>query len=229
MDAARRTAGAFPAEALTDVPFLQAFLVVPYYALARFGRWEEIVALPPPEHNTLFTRGIWHYVRGVAFTAKGQFPQAEEELSALQLIVNDPELPKVPATFSTNTADMVLRVATEVMAGELAAKKGDVDKALLHLDRAIRYEDSLTYTEPPDWHYPVRQSLGAVLLQAGRPVEAEAVYWEDLRRYPENGWSLFGLEQALEAQGKTDAAVQVEKRFQKAWADADVQLSQSRF
>jgi tetratricopeptide (TPR) repeat protein len=229
IEAARKAASVIPKEALADVPFLQAFLVVPYYALVRFGKWDEILALPAPDHDTLFTRGVWHYIRGAAFTAKNQLPQAETELAALQTIVGDPELPKVPATFSLNTADAILRIASEVVAGELAARKRDIDKALLHLDRAIRYEDALVYTEPPDWHYPVRQSLGAVLLQAGRPAEAETVYWDDLRRHPENGWSLFGLLQALKAQGKTEDASLVEQRFQKAWTHADVQLGASRF
>ena len=77
---------------------------------------------------------------------------------------------------------------------------------MLHLDRAVRYEDALIYQEPADWHAPVRQNLGAVLLEAGRADEAEAVFWEDLKKNPENGWSLFGLMQALKAQGKNDDA-----------------------
>ena len=122
-----------------------------------------------------------------------------------------------------------MRIATEVLAGELAAEQDEVEKALGHLHAAVLLEDSLPYTEPADWHYPVRQSLGAVLLKAGRAVEAEVVYWEDLRRNPENGWSLFGLAQSLRAQGKDEEAGEVEKRFQKAWARADVTLTSSRF
>jgi hypothetical protein len=97
------------------------------------------------------------------------------------------------------------------------------------LQDAILLEDSLNYIEPPDWHYPIRQSLGAVLLKAGRPLEAETVYWEDLRRNPDNGWSLFGLMQSLRAQGKEEQAAGVEARFKKAWANADVTLTASRF
>ena len=93
----------------------------------------------------------------------------------------------------------------------------------------MRLEDALAYVEPPDWHYPMRQSLGAVLLEAGRPVEAEAVYWDDLRRNRENGWSLFGLIKALEAQGKKDEVAAIQKRFDKAWSAADVKLTASRF
>ena len=110
------------------------------------------------------------------------------------------------------------------MAGEIAARRQQWDTAILHLDRAVRYEDALIYQEPADWHAPVRQNLAAVLTAAGRPDEAEAVSWEDLKKNPENGWSLFGLLQALKAQGKTDEAAHVEARFTKAWQDADVKL-----
>ena len=97
----------------------------------------------------------------------------------------------------------ILRIAPEVVAGEIAARRKNWNTALLHLERAVRYEDALIYQEPSDWHAPVRQNLGAVLLAAGRADEAEAVYWEDLRKNPGMGWALFGLMQALKAQGKT--------------------------
>jgi tetratricopeptide (TPR) repeat protein len=224
---ARKLAAAVPREALERVPFLQGFLVVPYYALVRFGRWDVILNEPKPTHDTIFTRGVWHYARGTALSAKGRLDEAQQELDALQKIVSDPALPALPASFSLNTPDAILRIAPEVLAGDMAARRKDYDTALLHLERAVRYEDALVYTEPPDWHAPVRQSLGAVLLAAGRPVEAEAVYWEDLKRNRENGWSLFGLMQALNAQGKKDDAAMIQKRFEKAWTGADAKLTAS--
>jgi tetratricopeptide (TPR) repeat protein len=135
---------------------------------------------------------------------------------------------KAQVTFSSNTGYAVLRIAPEVVAGEIAAKRKEWDAAIAHFDRAIRYEDGLIYQEPPDWHAPVRQNLGAVLLEAGRADEAETVYWEDLRKNPGNGWSLYGLLQALKAQGKADDAALVEKRFNQAWKDSDVKLTASR-
>ena len=113
--------------------------------------------------------------------------------------------------------------------GELAAAQGKFDSAVAHLDKAVRYQDALIYTEPDDWHQPVRHNLGAVLLQAGRPVEAESVYWEDLKQHPKNGWALYGLAQAMRAQGKNDQAKLADADFKKAWADADVTLTASRF
>ena len=103
------------------------------------------------------------------------------------------------------------------------------DDALGHLSRAVRLEDSLLYNEPPDWYYPVRHTLGAVLLEAGSPVEAEVVYWQDLAHHQENGYALYGLWQSLKKQGRTEEASDVELRFHTAWVDADVDLTSSRF
>jgi tetratricopeptide (TPR) repeat protein len=226
---ARKVAAAVPHDALAAAPPLQSFLVVPYYALVRFGRWAEILAEPAPAHDTIFTRGAWHFARGMAMSATGRADDAAAELAALRRIAGDPALPSLPASSSRNTPDTILRIAPELLEGEIAARRKEFDRALLHLDRAVRLEDALAYTEPPDWPASVRLTLGAVLLEAGRPVEAEAVYWDDLRRNPENGWALFGLAQALSAQGKNDDAARVRGRFDKAWSAADVTLAASRF
>jgi predicted Zn-dependent protease len=123
----------------------------------------------------------------------------------------------------------MLELAENVLAGEIAARSGQTDLAVRHLLAAVAEQDGHWFTEPAPWYFPVRQSLGAALLAGGRPVEAEAVYRDDLKRNPDNGWSLFGLARSLEAQGKTADAAAVEARFRKAWARADVTLSASRF
>jgi tetratricopeptide (TPR) repeat protein len=224
LESAQKLAGVIPEEVLSSVPILQGFLVVPYYAMVRFGEWERILADPGPRHQTPFTRGVWHFARAMALAATNQLDAAEREREALAALVADPAL-KGQTTFSTNTGYAILRIAPEVVAGEIAARHQQWDTAILHLDRAVRYEDGLNYQEPPDWHAPVRQNLAAVLMAAGRADEAEAVYWEDLKKNPENGWSLFGLFQALQAQGKNDEAAQIEVRFEKAWRDADFKLT----
>lgn len=224
LESAEKLANAVPHEALGTVPILQGFLVVPYWAMVRFGEWDRILADKGPRHETAFTKGAWHYARAMAFIAKNEIDKAEAERVKLAALVADPSL-KGQTTFSTNTGEAILRIAPEVVAGEIAAKRKDWDKAILHLDRAVRYEDALIYQEPPDWHAPVRQNLAAVLMAAGRPDEAEAVYWEDLKKNPETGWSLFGLMQALKAQGKTEEAAGVEARFKKAWQHADITLA----
>jgi tetratricopeptide (TPR) repeat protein len=122
-----------------------------------------------------------------------------------------------------------LSIAPEVLAGEIAAAKKNYDAAISHFERAVRLEDALVYTEPSEWHYPPRQALASILLEAGRPAEAETVYWADLKRNRNNGWSLFGLTEALRAQGKKAEAVLVEARFKKSWERADVVPVNSRF
>lgn len=227
IDSAHRLAGAIPQQALGTVPILQGFLVVPYWAMVRFGEWDAILADKGPRHETPFTRAAWRYARAAALTAKDRLDEAEAELTHLKQLIADPEMTKT-VTFSANTGQAIMRIAPEVVAGEIAARRKNWDAALLHLERAVRYEDALIYQEPADWHAPVRQALGAVLLEAGRPDEAEAVFWEDLRKNPESGWSLFGLKQALEAQGKQEEAARVGSRFVKAWKDADITLATAR-
>jgi tetratricopeptide (TPR) repeat protein len=228
IDAAKKTAQSVPDAAVKELPVLQTFKMVPDFALVRFGKWDEVLALPPPMEG-LFGKGIRHYARGMAYTRKNDYDAASKELAALQKIAVDPQLIATPSSMSMNLADSVLRIAVEVLSGELAAAQKHYDEAIAHLDRAVRYHDSMIYTEPDDWHYPVRHSLGAVLIQAGRPGEAETVYWDDLRRNPKNGWALFGLAQALRAQGKEDQAKAAEADFKAAWASADVTLTASRF
>lgn len=214
--AAEKVAAAIPHHVLKDFPMLQGFLAIPELALARFGRWERILKLPAP-HDTLFLKGIRHYVRGTAFAGTGRLEEAAAELTALRGILADKALDAAPVSFSNNTARAILGIAPEMLEGEVSALQGKFAEAVAHLETATRLEDALVYIEPPDWNLPTRQALGAVLLQAGRAAEAEAVYWQDLRKYPHNGWSLFGLGQSLRKQGKNEEAVMVEQRFQKAW------------
>ena len=229
IEAARKTANSIPPAAVQELSVLQSFLLAPDYALVRFGKWDEILAEPALRVDTLFTRGVRHYARGMALIRKSDFSAATREIEAVRKIAADPQLAAAPTSMSLNVADAVLRIAVEVLDGELAAARRDYPTAIAHLDKAVRLEDSLAYTEPDDWHFPIRQALGAVLLDAGRAVEAETVYWEDLRRHPMNGWSLFGLGKALRAQGKDDQAKAVEADFKKSWAHADIVLTASRF
>ena len=171
---------------------------------------------------------MWHFARGSALAAQGRFDQAVAEQAALQAIAADAELAKMPQ-FSLNPPDRDRGGRLEVLRWRHRGSAEAVRRAIAHFDRAVRLEDGMTYTEPPDWHAPVRHWLGATLLAAGRPAEAEIVYWDDLRRNRENGWALFGLHQALAAQGKSDEAALVEQRLKKAWASADVTLTSSRF
>jgi tetratricopeptide (TPR) repeat protein len=220
LESARKLAGQVPHEALEAVPILQGFLVVPYWAMVRFEEWDAILSDPGPHYSTLFTRSVWHYARALAYTAKDRLDDASRELAALRTLVNDPDMKGV-ATFSSNNGYSITRIAAEVVAGEIAAKKKDWNTAIGHLERAVRYEDALIYTEPHDWHAPARENLGRVLAAAGHLDEAETVYWEDLKRNAESGWALSGLLEVLKAQDKHDEAALVEARLQKTWRDSD--------
>src|SRR6266567_8068877 len=227
IEAARKAASRVDDETLKAVPLLAGFRVVPYYALTRFGKWDEMLREPEPPPTSAYLTGMWHYARGTAFLGKGQTDSADREFATLNEIMADKSLDQ--PLFSPNTGRAVLSIAQEVLAGEIAAAKKEYDRGVAHLERAVRLEDALVYTEPAEFHYPPRHALGAGLLEAKRPAEAETVYWEDLKRNRENGWALFGLMQALKAQGKNDDAALVEARFKKTWARADVTLTASRF
>ena len=227
IESARKSASKVADEALQQVSLLAIFRVVPYYALTRFGRWDDMLRESEPPAFSPYSRGIWHYARGIAFVRKGELDKADQELAKVKGLLTDKTLEQT--LFSPNTGLAVLSIAPEVLAGEIEAAKKNYDKAIAHLERAVRLEDALIYTEPAEWHYPPRQTLAAVLLQANRPAEAETVYWADLKRNRNSGWSLYGLMKALQAQGKKDEAALVEARFKKAWARADVTISDSRF
>jgi tetratricopeptide (TPR) repeat protein len=185
-----------------------------------------MLAAPAPPPANRFLTGTWAYARGLALLGKHRRDEAARMLDTVRAIAADTSLNFT--LFSPNTAKAILSVAPEMLAGELEAGQGNHDAAIAHFQRAVMLEDALVYTEPEEWHYPPRQALGAELLAAGRPREAEVIYWQELRKHPENGWSLFGLAQSQAAQGKTAQAADTRARFQKAWAQADIQLTSSR-
>ena len=225
--AAREFAENAPPEMIKAMPDMETAPVAPIVALVRFGRWDEVLAYPAPLREWPYTSGVWRYARGTAFNGKGQADAARGELSALEAILQSVPPDRTVAFFFR--AKNVLQMAANLLAGEIAAKAGDAATAERLLRAAVAEQDTHWFTEPPPWYFPVRQALGAVLLQAGRASDAEQVYREDLKRNPGNGWSLFGLAQSLKTQGKTAEAAQVDESFRKAWARADVKLTASRF
>jgi tetratricopeptide (TPR) repeat protein len=225
--AARKVAARVTDVNMDELPLLAGFKIVPYYALSRFGRWDEILNEPAPPDRFVYVKGTWHYARGLAFVGEGQLDEAEKELLEVRRIASGKDLDFT--LFSPNTAASIYAIAPETLAAAIAIAKKDFDRAISHLERAVRLDDGLVYTEPAEWHFPPRGFLAAALLKAGRPREAETIYWDDLKRNAENGWSLFGLSQALAAQGKKDEAAAIEARFKKAWAKADVTLQASVF
>lgn len=226
IDAAKKTAEKVPIGELVELPFLQDFSATPLLAYTRFGKWNEILTIPAPSSDIKHLNLIRHYARGIAFIRKGNIKEAQEELDAIIILKDDPELENLVAT-ANNTSATIALVAYEVVAGELAALKGDLPSAIKHLKNAVINEDKLVYTEPSAWHIPTRQNLGAVLLKANKYKEAEKIYKEDLAVLRQNGWSLMGLYQTLMIQGKVNEAKEIKKEFDKAWQHADIEIDSS--
>src|SRR5246127_2112444 len=202
----------------------EAFIAVPYEVLVRFGRWDEILAEPDHPEFMVFTRAFRHAARGIAYAAKNDVKSARMEQTAF---LEASKLVPVEETFGNNPCRAILAVATSMLEGEILIREGKLDQGLAELRTAVDAEDALHYDEPPGWILPVRHSLGANLMQAGRFAEVEQVYRDDLARLPENGWSLFGLARSLELQHKSDEAAPVEARFRKLWSNANVQITSS--
>jgi tetratricopeptide (TPR) repeat protein len=225
VDAARRVAAKVPHHHAGALAWTADFPVTPLLAYVRFGKWKDILTEPsPPEHQP-YALGIWHYARALAFIADNRLDPAASELAALKTTM-------AHEAFGSALKDLPLltnlQIASRIANGELAARRGQTARAIGLLEEAVTIEDGMPYNEPPVWHHPPRQVLGAVLMEAGRARDAESVYRADLKRFRENGWSLFGLAQALEAQGRVAEAGEVRQRFAKAWARADVELTSSR-
>ena len=206
---------------------LQHYWSTPIYAMVRFGRWEEILAEPMPDEDLVYPNGVWAFARGMAHIRLGDLEAAAGELERLTEIAADPELETV-TVWDLNTTAALAAIAREVLAGELAAAQGDTEGAIARLEAGVGLEDDLYYDEPPPWHAPVRHNLGSVLLAENRAMEAEVVFREDLEKFPENGWGLFGLAASLEAQQKSDEAAEAKRRFAEAWQWADVELEAAR-
>jgi tetratricopeptide (TPR) repeat protein len=180
--------------------------------------------VPPADQH--FASAMSHYTRGLALAAKGKADDAATEHAAMQRILDSDaakamDNPALPAT-------AILRICAHDLAGHVALAKKDFDDAVSQLTTAVKLEDDMPYMEPPFSYMPMRHGLGAALLAANRAKEAEEVYRKDLKINPNNGWSLFGLSQAMKSQGNDDAAAAVQSQFEQAWIRADVKIASSR-
>jgi tetratricopeptide (TPR) repeat protein len=217
---AREVVGKMPEPFLQEYgPVADGFMVFVHEVLMRFGAWDELLAEPAPRGSLPLSTALWRFTRASAYTALGRSKEAMKErarfLSAAKAVPAD-------AVFGNNKASVLLEIARKVLDGEIAARAGRYDEAVSLLREGVKLEDTLRYDEPPDWVQPVRHALGATLVEAGRFTEAEAVFREDLGIYPNNGWSLLGLSQALDKQGKKEEAAGVRARFEQEWSEADI-------
>lgn len=222
---AREIAQVLPLEVIKAYPDgLEAFRAIPYHVLVRFGRWDEILAEPAPDPALPATQAFWRYARGLALSALGRVDEAAVEQTAFEAACA-----QVPATslIGNNATSTVLAIGRSMLAGELAYRQGELDRAFALLRDAVARDQALWYDEPWGWMQPASHALGALLLEQGRLAEAEQVYREDLARHPDNGWSLHGLAECLRRTGRAAEAAEMEARFQRAWAAADVVITAS--
>jgi tetratricopeptide (TPR) repeat protein len=220
MRAARELERDIPEAFLRDWTFVaDGFTPVTYHVMIRFGKWEDILAEPEPKEHQLVKRASRRYARGVALAALGRTYEARDELAAFEEAASS-----IPEDWlvGNNSAEDVMKVARKMLRGELAYREGRLDEAFSLLREGAELEDALAYDEPPGWMQPVRHALGALLMAEGRAAEAEQVYRDDLERHPNNGWALLGLRDSLRAQGKAEAASEVEPKLAAAWRRADV-------
>jgi len=225
-EAAEKAAKELAADAaplIEDSPFVEAYMVNPILVPVRFARWDEVLASPAPDAKRKGLTFFWHYARGCAFAAKKQTQQAEAERDAMEKIYQ--ELPAGKAFgMMPNDWSTMHDMAAGALNARIAVAHGDFPAAVEKWRTAIAVEDHMVYHEPPDWYYPMRESLGATLLRAGKADEAEKVFREDLSDNPRNPRSLFGLWKALEAQQRPADAEWARRSFEAAWRGAANQL-----
>lgn len=204
-----------------EMPMLEGFLPVGAYNMARFSKWDDILKLPAPSVDQLFSTASWQYLRGAAFAAKGDTASADKEMAALTQTQAkiDPK-----AALMQNPQKYVLDIAVNDLAGRIALARKDYTKSIASFEKAADLQDHMVYIEPPEWYYPERESLGAAHLAAGHVAEAEQVYRRELEHSPRNARALVGLAEALRRQQKMEDAAYVQQRAEEAWKNADSPL-----
>jgi tetratricopeptide (TPR) repeat protein len=211
---------------IDKMPVSEFYVPTPILVLMRFHRWDEILKTSPPDSNLAMANALWHFGRGAAAAAKGKIEMAEAERKALET-----RRGKTPADdeygMYFNKARDFLDLAADILDARIAMARGEIDRAIQYWRKAVQIEDGLNYGEPPEWFYPVRESLGAALLSAGNAAQAEQVFRDDLKRNPRNPRSLFGLMHALKVQHRDADAAWVERQFEESWKGADTKLDVS--
>jgi tetratricopeptide (TPR) repeat protein len=221
--AAEKLARVVSDEASRTIPWVQPIAAAPYFAHAQFSPPETILALPAPKSDLPFVAGLWHYARGVAYAARRDHRAARHEIEAIARIAAEADLSTLTA--GGVPAAEVLALAREVVEGRIAQALGDLDAARAAFERAVAHQDRLAYGEPPHWYYPVRQSLGAVLLLSGDLEGAESAFRASLKEAPENGWALQGLAEVYRRQGRAEDEAALRARLAASWVGGRLDLS----
>lgn len=209
---------------IQDMPMLEGFLTIPTAVLVRFAKWDDVLKILRPDANLKTATVFWHYARGMALAGIGKPEEAEKEHMVIVDAKNATPEDAIFAPPFNNKTKSILQIADDVLAAKIAMARHDPSAAIAHLKNAVALQDTLKYGEPPDWYFPVRESLGAALLINGDASTAEQVFREDLNRNPRNPRSLFGLVETLKKQGRTYDAGFVESQFRDAWKGSSLNL-----
>jgi tetratricopeptide (TPR) repeat protein len=226
LDAAAKLSEAIDPDAMRQAAALQPVKAAPYFAHVQFSNPQTILALPDPGGEFPLIKGMWHYARAVAYAADKEITQADAEIDALLEIEDKADFK--PLNDWAVPGREIIRTARFVAEGRVATARGDLDAAAKAFQEAIEIQDSLAYMEPPYWYYPVRQSLGAVLLRAGQVAEAEKAFRESLVKTPNNGWALYGLQQVYRQNGDRKAARETERVLKRTWFGDQATLDLAR-
>jgi len=206
------------------MPPIEGFMTIPIAVDVRFHRWDDILKMPQPDPAMKTTTAFWHFARGMALAGTGKAGEAEAEYKIVADAEKNTPEDEVFAMPVNNKAKDIMKIAEKVLGAKIAMAKKDKAGAIAMLRDAVTIQDSLKYGEPPDWFFPVRESLGAALLMNSDAAGAEKVFREDLDRNPRNPRSLFGLHQALEAQGRSYDAQFVDREFRTSWKGGNTPL-----
>ncbi|TQV75890.1 tetratricopeptide repeat protein [Denitrobaculum tricleocarpae] len=226
LKAAGKLDAVLPMSAAEAIPLVQPIKAAPILALAQFGNPAEILAIPDPGGSVPFIRAMWHYARGSAFVMEGALEAAREEAGAIEQINARTDF--TPLIESAVPGPEVVALARQVLLGRIAQAEDRYDEAVGRFSAAVEIQAGLPYMEPPYWYYPVNQSLGAALLQSGRPDDAERAFKAALYETPNNGWALYGLRETYKAVGDAKAAAEMQRLLNAAWAGDATSLSLSR-
>ena len=219
IDSGLKLAERVPVAVAKQMGALQSYLAVPFYTYVRFGMWDELLALPMPEEGLPYTEAMALYGRGVAQAAQGDTSQAQQTLEALTLLGETEALQKMNMRREGVTQHLI-GIATNLVAARIHRTQGNMDQEISALEQAVAHQDALPYTEPPLWHYPVRQTLGEARLRNDSFQGAIAAFLKDLEHFPQNPWSLFGLEQAKAGLGQNTDQIKTQRKH--AWRNADI-------
>ena len=212
-------------EQIRQFPVVEFFHTVPLLSYVRFGKWDEILSYEAPAPEFKYSLGIYHYARGMALSALGRNEEALDQLNFIKPLIETKEIKALVKAGQPSAK--LLMIADNLLLGQIEYKKKNYDSSIALHEKAVDLQDELPYTEPPFWYYPTRQSLGRVLMEAGKLKEAEAVFKRDLEDYPRNGWSMFGLIKVLEIQEKNEEAKPYKAQFDIIWQLSDIKLESS--